>query len=44
MRLPVLHLSADDIREDETMVTREHPIVRKRRLDEHALRLPSAQP
>lgn len=33
--------SDDDIRDDGTMVAREHPIIRQRRLDKHALRLPT---
>lgn len=31
----------DDIGDDEAVVTREHPIVRKGRLDKHAFRLPA---
>jgi hypothetical protein len=31
----------DDIGEDEAVVTRENPIVRKRRLDKDAFRLPA---
>lgn len=38
---PVLQLSNDNIRDDEAVVTCEHPITRKSRLDKYVLRFPS---